>query len=76
MFFVFDLLTWDGNDLRTEQLLDRKQELRRLMAKTSPQLAYAVRRSLRLFERGIRIAAWLSMGCGSSPECHNHSASG
>jgi ATP-dependent DNA ligase len=35
-FFAFDLLTWDGKDLRTERLLDRKQELRRLLAKTSP----------------------------------------
>jgi bifunctional non-homologous end joining protein LigD len=31
-FFAFDLLTWDGKDLRTERLLDRKQELRRLLA--------------------------------------------
>jgi ATP dependent DNA ligase domain len=35
-FFAFDLLTSDGKDLRTERLLDRKQELRRLLAKTSP----------------------------------------
>ena len=35
-FFAFDLLTCDGKDLRTERLLDRKQELRRLLAKTSP----------------------------------------
>jgi bifunctional non-homologous end joining protein LigD len=35
-FFAFDLLTCDGNDLRTERLLDRKQELRRLLAKVSP----------------------------------------
>src|SRR5207245_1140548 len=37
-FFSFDLLTY-GKDLRTERLLDRKQELRRLLAKipaTSP----------------------------------------
>jgi bifunctional non-homologous end joining protein LigD len=33
--FAFDLLTCDGKDLRTERLLDRKQELRRLLA-TSP----------------------------------------
>src|SRR5438445_5597116 len=31
-FFAFDLLTCDGMDLRTEQLGDRKQELRRLLA--------------------------------------------
>src|SRR5436309_12953120 len=30
-FFAFDLLTY-GKDLRTERLLDRKQELRRLLA--------------------------------------------
>src|SRR5881409_4095365 len=35
-FFAFDLLTCDGKDLRTERLLDRKQELRRLLAKISP----------------------------------------
>jgi len=35
-FFAFDLLTSDGKDLRTERLLDRKQELRRLLAKISP----------------------------------------
>ncbi len=38
-FFAFDLLTCDGMDLRTERLLDRKQELRRLLARspmTSP----------------------------------------
>ena len=34
-FFAFDLLTY-GKDLRTERLLDRKQELRRLLAKTRP----------------------------------------
>ena len=35
-FFAFDLLTRNGKDLRTERLLDRKQELRRLLAKISP----------------------------------------
>src|SRR2546427_13239816 len=35
-FFAFDLLTCDGKNLRTERLLDRKQELRRLLAKTHP----------------------------------------
>jgi bifunctional non-homologous end joining protein LigD len=35
-FFAFDLLMCDGKDLRSERLLDRKQELRRLLAKTSP----------------------------------------
>src|SRR5207237_5395663 len=55
-FFAFDLLTCEGKDLRTERLLDRKQELRRLLAKTSPPfpLRYAehVERSgTALFER-------------------------
>jgi bifunctional non-homologous end joining protein LigD len=31
-FFAFDLLNHDGKDLRTERLMDRKQELRRLLA--------------------------------------------
>jgi len=38
-FFAFDLLTCDGRDLRPERLLDRKQELRRLLTRspmTSP----------------------------------------
>jgi bifunctional non-homologous end joining protein LigD len=38
-FFAFDLLICDGKDLRTERLLDRKQDLRRLLARspvTSP----------------------------------------
>jgi len=34
-FFAFDLLTCDGKDLRSERLLDCKQELRRLLAKTA-----------------------------------------
>jgi len=39
-FFAFDLLTWDGKDLRTERLLDRKQELRRLLARACTPLKY------------------------------------
>src|SRR5216110_3561071 len=39
-FFAFDLLTCDGKDLRTEQLLDRKQELRRLLARACAPLKY------------------------------------
>src|SRR2546430_10177816 len=35
-FFAFDLLTCDGRNLRTDRLIDRKQELRRLLAKVSP----------------------------------------
>ena len=34
MLFAFDLLTCDGKDLRTERLLDRKHELRRLLARS------------------------------------------
>ena len=37
-FFAFDLLTCDGKDLRTERLLDRKQELRRLLAQSPDSL--------------------------------------
>ena len=36
--FAFDLLTCDGKDLRTERLLDRKQELRRLLAQSPDSL--------------------------------------
>jgi hypothetical protein len=32
-FFAFDVLTCDGKDWRGEQLIDRKQELRRLLAR-------------------------------------------
>jgi len=39
-FFAFDLLTRDGRDLRTERLLDRKQELRRLLARACAPLKY------------------------------------
>ena len=35
-FFAFDLLTCDGQDLRTQSLIDRKRKLRRVLAKTSP----------------------------------------
>src|SRR5437588_2708263 len=38
-FFAFDLLTY-GKDLRTERLLDRKQELRRLLARPCAPLKY------------------------------------
>src|SRR5205823_4424405 len=37
-FFAFDLLISDGKDLRTERLLDRKQELRRLLARSPDSL--------------------------------------
>jgi bifunctional non-homologous end joining protein LigD len=35
-FFAFDLLMRNGHDYRTDRLSDRKQELRRLLAKISP----------------------------------------
>src|SRR5438552_10165389 len=37
-FFAFDLLIHNGKDLRTERLLDRKQELRRLLARSPDSL--------------------------------------
>ena len=55
-FFAFDLLTCDGKDLRTERLLDRKQELRRLLARspaTSPlkYTEYIDGQGMALFQR-------------------------
>src|SRR5207247_11290174 len=41
-FFAFDL-TCDGKALRTERLIDRKQELRRLLANPSPRLRGDIR---------------------------------
>src|SRR5205807_9696159 len=38
-FFAFDLLTY-GKDLRTERLIDRKQELRRLLVRACAPLKY------------------------------------
>ena len=35
-FFAFDMSTLDGKDWRAERLVDRKQELRRLLSKISP----------------------------------------
>ena len=35
-FFAFDLLMTDGKDMRTQQLIDRKHELRRLLAGMIP----------------------------------------
>src|SRR5438445_10305113 len=39
-FFALDLLTCNGKDLRTERLLDLKQELRRLLARPCAPLKY------------------------------------
>jgi bifunctional non-homologous end joining protein LigD len=36
-FFAFDLLTLDGRDWKTHQLLERKQELRRLLSRIPAQ---------------------------------------
>jgi bifunctional non-homologous end joining protein LigD len=35
-FFAFDLLVWEGKDWRMERLIDRKQELRRLLGRVPP----------------------------------------
>ena len=40
-FFAFDLLRLNGNDLRPERLIDRKQELRRLVGQGIPSIIYA-----------------------------------
>jgi len=55
-FFAFDLLTCDGKDLRTERLLDRRQELRRLLAKSSPPfpLRSSARRVCRCIKSSTR----------------------
>ena len=54
-FFAFDLLACDGKDLRTERLLDRKLELRRLLARSpdSPlkYTEYIDGHGMALFER-------------------------
>jgi bifunctional non-homologous end joining protein LigD len=54
-FFAFDLLMTDGKDLRTEKLMDRKQELRRLLSKVSAsRMRYAdhvEREGIALFKR-------------------------
>src|SRR5437868_2364180 len=54
-FFAFDLLISDGKDLRTERLLDRKQELRRLLARSSDSLLknteYIDSHGMALFQR-------------------------
>src|SRR5437899_7676486 len=54
-FFAFDLLTFDGKDLRTERLMDRKQELRRLLARASDcpvkYTEYIDRSGVALFQR-------------------------
>src|SRR5204863_7813963 len=42
-FFAFDLLTCEGKDLRTERLLDRKQELRRRWQRLLPRFPYDMR---------------------------------
>jgi bifunctional non-homologous end joining protein LigD len=54
-FFAFDLLMTDGKDLRTEKLMDRKQELRRLLSKAQvSRMRYAdhvEREGIALFKR-------------------------
>ncbi len=64
-FFAFDLLTCDGKDLRTERLLDRKQELRRLLAKTSPPVCIAICGACGAFRHSV-ISASPRIGLGGS----------
>jgi bifunctional non-homologous end joining protein LigD len=40
-FYAFDLLMYDGKDLRPERLTDRKHELRRLLSGCTSRLRYA-----------------------------------
>ena len=42
-FFAFDLLVADGKDLRTERLIDRTQELRRLLTRVPADSRAAIR---------------------------------
>jgi ATP dependent DNA ligase domain len=53
-FFAFDLLTWNGKDLRTERLLDRKQELRRLLAR-SPTATFPLKYTEYIDGRGMAL---------------------
>ena len=39
-FFAFDMLMVDGDDLRSERLIDRKHELRRIMSKIESEMQY------------------------------------
>ena len=69
-FFAFDLLTY-GKDLRTERLLDRKQELRRLLAKVSSPfpLRYAEHvegSGTALFQRICELDSFHSSQCRSN----------
>src|SRR5256884_8381533 len=56
-FFAFDLLTY-GKDLRTERLLDRKQELRRLLARDTRRFSPKIHRPRGRLRRGV-ISAYL-----------------
>src|SRR5437899_12705537 len=51
-FFTFDLLTY-GKDLRTERLLDRKQELRRLLARDTRRFSPKIHRPRGRLRRGV-----------------------
>src|SRR5437660_7289943 len=61
-FFAFDLLTY-GKDLRTERLLDRKQELRRLLARDTRRFSPKIHRPRGRLRRGV-ISAYLRIGFG------------
>src|SRR5438128_2420059 len=59
-FFAFDLLTCDRMDLRTERLMDRKQELHRLLARAPADCPlkyteYIDGSGMALFQRVVRI---------------------
>jgi bifunctional non-homologous end joining protein LigD len=61
-FFAFDLLMCDGKDLRSESLIDRKRELRRLLT-TLPASSSRLRYAEHLAQHGTalfqRIAKWI-----------------
>jgi bifunctional non-homologous end joining protein LigD len=67
-FFAFDVLVCHGRDLRTAALMDRKQELRRLLAKMPSDLPvryvdHIDRTGVALFER---VCAWTLRGSWQS----------
>ena len=41
MFYAFDVLWWDGTDLRDQPLIERKRILRSLVPEQSPSVLYA-----------------------------------
>ena len=41
VYFAFDLLWWDDQDLRREPLIQRKAQLKRVLAKAPPNIVYS-----------------------------------